>query len=156
MAGRAERAADPFVLERFVRAQASVYAQALAELRAGRKRSHWMWFVLPQLRGLGASGTAHRYGLSGLDEARAYLAHPLLGVRLLECAGALLQVEGASAHDIFGSPDDRKLRSCATLFARACPPGSAFERVLEKYFAGEPDPATLALLARAAEGESGA
>ncbi|HYH64797.1 MAG TPA: DUF1810 domain-containing protein [Urbifossiella sp.] len=137
---------DPFDLDRFVRAQEHDYADALAEVRAGRKESHWMWYVFPQLAGLGVSPTARRYGLTGTAEAAAYLAHPVLGPRLLEIAAAALVVEGGSAHDIFGSPDDLKLRSCATLFARVSPPGSVFEQLLAKYFAGEPDGRTLTLL----------
>lgn len=138
---------DRFDLERFVRAQAPDHERVLAELRSGRKHTHWMWYVFPQLRGLGTSSMAERFGIGGLAEARAYLAHPLLGPRLLECVEALLALQGVSAHDVVGSPDDLKLRSSATLFARASPPGSAFERLLAKYFSGEPDPGTLRLLA---------
>jgi uncharacterized protein (DUF1810 family) len=139
-----------FDLDRFVKAQANDYATALGELRAGRKRSHWMWYVFPQLRGLGASPASHRYGITGLDEARAYLEHPVLGVRLRECAAVLLGLDDASARDIFGSPDDLKLRSSATLFACASPPESLFDEVLAKYFEGQPDSATLRLLNRTA------
>jgi uncharacterized protein (DUF1810 family) len=138
--------ADPFDLGRFVSAQEGVYEQALAELRAGRKRTHWMWFVFPQLAGLGRSPTAQLYAVSGADEARAYLAHPVLGPRLVECAGAALAVEGRSAAEVLGPPDDLKLRSSATLFAHVSPPGSVFHRLLDHYFGGEPDPATLRLL----------
>src|SRR4051794_34023027 len=106
-------------LDRFVAAQAPVYATVLAELRAGRKQSHWMWFVFPQLAGLGRSPTATFYGLPGLDEARAYLAHDVLGPRLVECTGLVNAVTGRSAHEIFGTPDDLKFRSCVTLFQRA-------------------------------------
>lgn len=140
---------DGFDLERFVTAQERDFPGALAELRAGRKRSHWMWFIFPQIRGLGTSAMSQRYGIGDLAEARAYLAHPVLGPRLRECAEALLAARGASAHDIFGSPDDLKLRSSATLFARASAPGSVFERLLEKYFDGAPDDRTLRLLAQA-------
>jgi uncharacterized protein (DUF1810 family) len=134
---------DPFDLERFVTAQSSDFSRALAELRAGRKRTHWMWYIFPQLRGLGTSPMSQLYGISNLDEARAYLSHPLLGPRLREAADALLVTEDLSAHEIFGSPDDLKLRSSATLFARASSPGSPFEQLLIKFFDGEPDPATL-------------
>jgi uncharacterized protein (DUF1810 family) len=123
----------------------------LEELAAGGKTSHWMWFIFPQLRGLGMSATARRFGLSGLEEARAYLAHPLLGARLRECTRLVLAVEGRSAHEIFGSPDDLKLRSCLTLFAQAVAPSPApdtrvFGEALAKYYGGEPDPRTLELL----------
>lgn len=142
-------------LTRFLVAQEPVYAQALAELRAGRKRTHWMWFIFPQLAGLGQSAMSHRYAIRDLDEARAYLEHPLLGPRLLECAEVVLAVEGRSAREIMGEPDDMKLRSCMTLFARAAgdESGRAFRRnaltygsVLEKYFAGEEDRETVRLL----------
>jgi len=133
-------------LQRFVDAQQGVYAQALAELRAGAKTSHWMWFVFPQLRGLGHSATAQHYGLADADEARAYWNHPLLRARLLECSQALLTVTGRSARQILGTPDDLKLRSCMTLFARVAPDEPVFARVLERYFDGEPDARTLALL----------
>ena len=137
---------DPFDLARFVRAQEGEYGRALAELRGGRKRSHWMWYIFPQLAGLGSSETSRRYAIRSIDEARAYLEDPVLGPRLRECGEAVLGVEGRSAREILGSPDDLKLRSCATLFARASPPGSVFERLLARYFGGEPDPATLRLL----------
>jgi uncharacterized protein (DUF1810 family) len=143
---------DPHDLGRFVAAQAGVHATALAELRAGRKRSHWMWFVFPQLAGLGSSAMARRYAIAGAAEARAYLEHPVLGARLVECAEALLAVEGRSAREIMGSPDDLKLRSCATLFARVAPPGSAFERLIDRYYGGEEDAATLRLLAARRDG----
>ena len=130
---------DPLDLERFVRAQQRTYAGALAEIRSGRKRSHWMWYVFPQIAGLGFSETSRRYAIRSTAEARAYLEHPLLGPRLVECFEAASSVEGRAAHEIFGSPDDRKLRSCATLFAQVSPPGSVFERLLEKYFVGKPD-----------------
>jgi uncharacterized protein (DUF1810 family) len=139
---------DPYDLTRFVKAQEQTYDQALAELNAGRKRSHWMWYVFPQLDGLGSSPITKRYSLKSEAEARAYLDHPVLGPRLVECAEAILRVEGKSAREILGSPDDLKLKSCATLFARVSPPGSVFERILEKFYSGEPDAATLRLLAR--------
>jgi uncharacterized protein (DUF1810 family) len=140
---------DPYDLARFVAAQAGNYDQALAEIGRGAKESHWMWYVFPQLAGLGTSPTARHYAIQSLDEAAAYLRHPVLGPRLLECAEALLGLDGSSAHDVFGWPDELKLRSSATLFALASPPGSVFARVLDKYFAGEPDPKTLDLLGRA-------
>jgi uncharacterized protein (DUF1810 family) len=129
-----------------VRAQAEAYARALAEVRAGLKQSHWMWFVFPQIDGLGMSPMSRTYAIKNLDEARAYLDHPVLGPRLLECMGAVLEVSGRSAHDIFGSPDDWKLRSCATLFAQVSPAGSVFEQALAKYFDGQGDPKTLRLI----------
>jgi len=138
---------DPFNLERFLAAQSGVHEHALAELRSGCKQSHWMWFVFPQLAGLGHSARAQRYAISDLDEARAYLAHPVLGARLDECAAVLEGLDPSlSASDIFGYPDDLKLRSCLTLFARAAGPGSIFERLLDRYFAGQPDDRTVALL----------
>lgn len=141
------RGTDPFDLERFVDAQSGVHERAVSELRGGRKTSHWMWFVFPQLAGLGHSGMARRYGITGLDEARVYLEHPVLGARLLECGQALEALDATlSASDIFGSPDDLKLRSSLTLFAQAAGPGSVFERLLAKYFAGRPDDRTLAML----------
>ncbi|QIK38352.1 DUF1810 domain-containing protein [Caldichromatium japonicum] len=133
----------PYDLERFVAAQASIYEQALAELRAGCKRSHWMWFIFPQIAGLGTSPMSRRYTIRNLDEARAYLAHPLLGARLRACAEALLAIEGKGAREILGSPDDLKLRSSATLFACISPKGSVFHRLLERYFVGMLDPLTL-------------
>jgi uncharacterized protein (DUF1810 family) len=137
---------DPYLLDRFVLAQRDDYEQALSEIRSGRKRSHWMWYIFPQLDGLGFSSTAKRYAIKSLDEARAYLEHPVLGPRLLECAEAVVGVEGRTAHEIFGSPDDLKLRSCATLFACASPPGSVFERLLAKFYQGRRDEKTLRLL----------
>ncbi|HET9275062.1 MAG TPA: DUF1810 domain-containing protein [Gemmatimonadales bacterium] len=139
--------ADPFDLTRFVHAQEADYEAALAELRNGRKRSHWMWYVFPQFEGLGASAMSRRYAIRSRDEAEAYLRHPVLGPRLVECAEAVLGLEGRSAHEIFGSPDDLKLRSCATLFAAVLPAGSVFDRVLAAYFGGARDEATLRLLA---------
>jgi uncharacterized protein (DUF1810 family) len=130
-------------LERFVEAQAPVYDQALRELRAGRKQSHWMWFVFPQIAGLGHSVMAQTYAIESLAEAREYLAHPVLGSRLRECCRTVMNVQGKSAHDIFGSPDDLKFRSCLTLFAQAAPDEMLFHDLLEKYFGGEADPLTL-------------
>ncbi|HVK10948.1 MAG TPA: DUF1810 domain-containing protein [Gemmataceae bacterium] len=138
---------DPFDLNRFVTAQADDYDQAIAEIRAGRKRSHWMWYVFPQLDGLGSSPTARFYAIKSRAEARAYLDHPVLGPRLRECAAAAAAVEGRTATEVFGSPDDLKLRSSATLFAAVSPPGSVFERVLARYYDGRPDERTLGLLA---------
>jgi uncharacterized protein (DUF1810 family) len=137
---------DTFDLDRFVSAQEDVYDSAVAEIRAGRKRTHWMWFVFPQLRGLGSSPISRQFAIRSAAEARAYLAHPILGPRLLECCEALLRVNGGSANEIFGSPDDLKLRSCATLFASISEPGSVFERVLGRFFDGAPDGRTEALL----------
>ncbi|MDB5295455.1 MAG: hypothetical protein JWO31_1438 [Phycisphaerales bacterium] len=139
---------DPHDLNRFVEAQAGDYAQALSEVRAGRKRSHWMWYVFPQLDGLGSSAMAKRYAIKSLAEAEAYLSHPVLGPRLVEVAEAAVAVAaGRTALEVFGSPDDLKLRSSATLFARVSPAGSAFHRLLDRYFGGEPDAATVRLLA---------
>ena len=135
-----------FDLERFVTAQEPVYAQALAEIRSGRKRSHWMWFIFPQVQGLGWSSMSQRFAISGLDEARAYLQHPVLGPRLVECMQAVLQITGKSAEDILGSPDDMKLRSCATLYAAVSPPESVFQQVLDRYFDGQRDEQTLSRL----------
>ena len=137
---------DPFDLNRFGEAQADDYARALAEVRAGRKRTHWMWYVFPQLDGLGSSPTARHFAVKGLDEARAYLAHPVLGPRLVECAELAAAVEHGSAAQVFGYPDDLKLRSSMTLFARAAPENPVFAAVLDRYFDGEPDPRTLELL----------
>ena len=137
---------DPFHLDRFVVAQADSYDAALAEIVAGRKRSHWMWFVFPQLLGLGGSPTAIRYGISSLDEARAYLTHELLGPRLHECTRLVNQVQGRSIAEIFGSPDDLKLCSSMTLFARATHDNQDFLAVLTRYFEGQQDPLTVARL----------
>jgi uncharacterized protein (DUF1810 family) len=134
---------DPFDLHRFVEAQAGTYATALAELRAGAKRNHWMWFVFPQVAGLGSSPMAQRYAISGAAEARAYLDHPVLGPRLRACVQAMLEVEGRSAREVLGSPDDLKFRSCLTLFREAAPEEPLFAAGLEKYFGGALDPATL-------------
>ena len=137
---------DPFDLQRFVDAQAPVYDRVLLELREGRKRTHWMWFVFPQVAGLGSSPMAQRYAIASRAEAAAYLAHPLLGSRLRECARLVTATQGRSIHDIFGSPDDMKFHSSMTLFAEASPGDADFGAALEKYFGGAPDPATLALL----------
>jgi uncharacterized protein (DUF1810 family) len=139
---------ESYDLERFVRAQADTYAQALDEVTRGRKQSHWMWFVFPQIAGLGLSEMSRRYAIAGAAEARAYLAHPVLGPRLRACYTAALAVQGRSAHDIFGSPDDLKLRSSATLFAAVSEPGSIFQQVLDKYFDGHADVETQRLLER--------
>jgi uncharacterized protein (DUF1810 family) len=140
------RVDDPYDLDRFVRAQERDYEQALSEIRSGQKRSHWMWYVFPQLHGLGFSSTAQKYAIRSVAEAEAYLRHPILGPRLVEIAEAAAGLERRSAVEVFGSPDDMKLRSCATLFARLSPAGSVFERLLVRYFDGEPDAATLRLL----------
>lgn len=137
---------DPFHLQRFVDAQAGVYRDVLAELGAGAKRTHWMWFIFPQLAGLGRSSMAQHYAIASLAEARAYLAHPLLGARLRECADILLGLQGASAHQVFGSPDDMKLHSSLTLFARAAPQEARFAQCLARYYGGAPDAATVGLL----------
>lgn len=143
---------DPHGLNRFVQAQAPDYARAVAEVRAGRKRSHWMWYVFPQFDGLGFSSTSKHYAIKSAAEAVAYLNHPVLGPRLRECCEAALGVPERSALEIFGSPDDMKLKSCATLFAAVSEKGSVFERLLNKYFGGEHDAKTLQLLAPAAGG----
>jgi uncharacterized protein (DUF1810 family) len=129
----------------FLAAQAPIYATALAELRAGAKRSHWMWFIFPQLRALGRSATAHRYGLEGLAAARAYLADPVLGARLKQCVAAVLAVEGRSAHRIFGTPDDLKFRSSLTLFEAAADDAdkTLFAAALERFYGGVRDPLTV-------------
>lgn len=141
-----ESPSDPFDLNRFVTAQAPVYDTIVAELRAGRKRSHWMWFVFPQLSGLGGSPTAVRYGISSLEEAKAYLSHELLGPRLHECTRLLDQVQGRSVEEIFGSPDDLKLRSSMTLFALAAEDALDFTALLDRYFGGQQDALTLGRL----------
>ena len=144
-------AGDPHNLSRFVQAQEDDYEQALAEIRSGRKRSHWMWYIFPQIDGLGFSSTSRLYSIKSIAEAEAYLSHPVLGPRLVECAEATLRVEGRSAFEIFGSPDEMKLRSCATLFACVAPAGSVFDRLLDKYFQGQRDGKTLRLLGIATE-----
>ena len=133
-----------FNLQRFLDAQAPIYDQVRRELMVGRKQSHWMWFIFPQIAGLGQSPMSIRFAISSLDEAKAYLAHPVLGARLRECARLALSVEGKTAREIFGSIDERKFRSSMTLFARAAPDDEVFQRCIDKYFAGSPDPATIA------------
>lgn len=142
----ARRTDDPYDLRRFVRSQESDYERALSEIRGGKKRTHWMWYIFPQFDGLAFSSTSKFYAIKSLAEAEAYLNHPILGPRLLACAEAAFGVEGRTAAEIFGSPDDLKLRSCATLFACVSPPGSVFERLLAKYYRGERDGRTLKLL----------
>lgn len=137
---------DPHDLGRFVRAQEADYERALSEIRSGRKRTHWMWYIFPQIEGLAFSSTSQYYAIKSMAEAKAYLDHPILGPRLTACAEAVVAVEGRTASEIFGSPDDLKLRSCATLFACVSPPGSVFDRLLAKYYRGERDGKTLELL----------
>ena len=140
---------DPFDLQRFVTAQQPVYPRVVAELTAGRKRSHWMWFVFPQLKGLGASSIARAFGIASLAEARAYLAHPVLGARLRECAQLLARVAENDARAVMGYPDDLKLRSCLTLFAAAATEAAdqrLFQGLVGKFFAGVEDPLTRELL----------
>lgn len=136
-------ASDPFNLARFVSAQEKVYPTVLAELRNGEKRSHWMWYIFPQIAGLGHSPTAQYYAIQSRDEAKHYLKHPILGPRLLECTAAVLSIKGRSAWEIFGSPDDLKLKSCMTLFAAVADPSSVFTQVLNVYFQGQSDQNTL-------------
>lgn len=136
----------PADLDRFVRAQEHVYDGVLAELRSGRKTGHWTWFIFPQIAGLGYSDMSRRYAISSLDEARDYLAHPVLGARLRECAGIVLATEGRTAVDIFGAIDAIKLRSCMTLFHRAAPDEQLFAQVLDRYYGGLADEATDARL----------
>lgn len=142
---------DPHHLQRFVDAQASVYDTVVAELRAGRKRTHWIWFVFPQLSGLGRSVTAQRYGIASLDEARAYLAHDVLGPRLRECTRLVNAISGATVDEIFGAPDNLKVRSSMTLFAAATDDNADFVALLDRFYGGERDEATLARLSGAAE-----
>jgi uncharacterized protein (DUF1810 family) len=137
---------DPHLLGRFLLAQRDDYEQALSEIRSGRKRSHWMWYIFPQIDGLAFSSTSKHYAIKSLDEARGDLGHPVLGPRLLECAEAVVGLEGRTAREIFGSPDDLKLKSCATLFACVSPPGSVFDRLVTKYYQGRRDDRTLQLL----------
>ena len=133
-------------LQIFVQAQEDIYEQALAELKNGSKESHWMWFVFPQIAGLGNSEMARKYAIPNLADAKAYLSHDLLGSRLRECTEAVLAVEGRTAHEILGSPDDVKLKSCMTLFEVADGPGSVFSSILEKYFEGQRDERSLMIL----------
>lgn len=137
---------DPFNLDRFVRAQHNVYARALEEVRQGQKRSHWMWFIFPQFKGLGSSETSIHYAINSLEEARAYLDHPVLGSRLIEISSALMNLKNKSAAEIFGYPDDLKLHSSLSLFAAASEGENIFDKALETFFNGQPDPKTLNLL----------
>ena len=132
-----------FDLERFVDAQDPVYATVLDELRSGRKRTHWMWFIFPQVAGLGTSAMAQKYAISSTDEAAAYLAHPVLGPRLRECAGLVAAVDDKAIEEIFGPPDDLKFHSSMTLFADVAPDEAVFQQCLDKYFDGKPDHATM-------------
>lgn len=134
---------DPYNLQRFVDAQEPVYDTVLAELRAGRKRTHWIWFIFPQIAGLGRSDMAQRFAISSLDEARAYLAHPVLGPRLRDCTRLVADIDGSPIDRIFWYPDDMKFQSSMTLFAQATPDNAVFVECLDKYFDGEPDQATL-------------
>ena len=138
--------ADPFDLDRFIRAQEPVYRDVLAELSAGRKQSHWMWFIFPQVAGLGFSAMSQRYAIASREEAKAYLAHPILGPRLAECTALVLAVEGRTIHAILGAPDDAKFRSSMTLFG-AVSDAPVFDDALAKYFGGARDAATLEILA---------
>ena len=142
---------DPHGLRRFLDAQSGCYDDVLAELREGRKRTHWMWFVFPQVEGLGSSATARHYAIRSLDEARAYLAHPVLGARLRECAARVAGIAGRTAQQIFGSPDDLKLCSSMTLFEHVAGGGTVFSRVIERFYGGERDARTLAILAEMQE-----
>lgn len=137
---------DPFDLQRFVSAQGAVYPQVVAELSAGAKRSHWIWFIFPQMKGLGHSPQSNFYGIGWLEEAQAYLSHPLLGARLEECTRLVVEVKGQTILKIFGSPDNLKFRSSMTLFSRAAPENAVFQDALKKYFAGDADPVTLEML----------
>ena len=142
----ASNRSDPYDLNRFISAQEGVYDRALNELRGGLKRSHWMWYIFPQIEGLGNSPTTRQYSVKSLEEARQYLAHPVLGARLVECAEAVLAVQGQSASDIFGHPDDWKLQSSMTLFKLVSGPRSVFESVLDKYYQGKQDSRTLQIV----------
>lgn len=141
----------PFDLGRFISAQEGIYERVLAELRRGQKRTHWIWFIFPQIDGLAHSATSKHYAIKSIEEARQYLNHPILGARLLECAEAVLAIEGRSVSEIFGYPDDLKLKSSMTLFAYVADPRSVFVRVLDKYFQGEQDVRTLDLLEKLKE-----
>jgi len=145
---------DPFNLNRFVEAQKDDYTTALNEIQAGQKRSHWIWYIFPQFDGLSFSSTSKHYAIKSLAEAQAYLKHPLLGPRLTECAEATLRLEDKSARQIFGSPDDLKLRSCATLFAHVSHAGSVFHQLLDKYFESQPDARTLEIIAHSMLGKN--
>jgi uncharacterized protein (DUF1810 family) len=144
-AGRIDRG-DPFNLNRFTSAQEGTYNRALAELKNGEKRTHWMWFIFPQIDGLGFSSTSKYYAIKSIEEAQHFLSHPVLGKRLLECAETVLAIEGRSVSEIFGYPDDMKLKSCMTLFVSVSDAHPVFVRVLDKYFNGENDARTLQLL----------
>lgn len=133
-------------LDRFLDAQAQAYARALSEIKTGRKTSHWMWFIFPQIKGLGQSDIAKHYSIKNLDEATAYLNHPVLGKRLLEISNVLLEINGKTANQIFGNPDDLKLRSSMTLFANVKNTNPVFDEVLDKYFNAQPDKLTLQIL----------
>ena len=144
---------DPYNLDRFVQAQKDDYDRALSEINSGRKRSHWMWYIFPQFDGLGFSSASKRYSIKSVAEANAYLGHPVLGPRLALCCEVVICVLGRSAHEIFGSPDDMKLQSCATLFASVSSPRSVFHRLLDQYFQGNHDRKTLGLLGMASKGD---
>ena len=150
---QSSNAGDSHNLNRFVEAQEDDYEQALAEVKSGRKHSHWIWYVFPQFDGLGSSPMSQKYSIKSVAEAEAYLSHPTLGPRLIAIATAALGVEGRSAYEIFGSPDDMKLKSCATLFASVSPNGSVFEQILDKFFQGDRDLKTLSLLGVADKGK---
>ena len=137
---------DPFGLKRFISAQEGVYERVLSELKSGRKRTHWMWYIFPQIDGLGSSPTAKRYATKSTEEARAYLGHPVLGARLFECTETVLAIKECSADEIFGYPDNMKLKSCMTLFATVSDPGSVFKHVIDKYFDGQLDDNTIRIL----------
>ena len=143
---KAAERGDPHGLNRFISAQEGIYDRVLAELRGGLKRTHWMWYIFPQIDGLGHSPTTRHYAIKSLEEARLYLGHPVLGARLVESAEAVLTVQGLPASDIFGHPDDGKLQSSMTLFLLVAEPGSVFERVLDKYFQGKRDARTLQIV----------
>jgi uncharacterized protein (DUF1810 family) len=134
---------DPYKLDRFVKAQETIYADVCEELHQGRKRSHWMWFVFPQIKGLGYSSTSKIFAISSLDEAKAYLSHPVLGPRLIECTELVNKTSGRTAHEIFGSPDDMKFHSSMTLFSQAEPENPVFKNALVKFFGGQEDQMTL-------------
>ena len=146
---------DPHNLNRFIQAQEADYLQVLSEIAGGRKRTHWMWYIFPQIDGLAFSSTAKHFSIKNVEEAKAYLEHSVLGPRLLECAEAVVGVEERSATEIFGFPDDLKLRSSATLFASVLPPGSVFDRLIAKYYEGVRDDKTLHLLEGRAAGGAG-
>jgi len=144
---------DPYDLNRFLSAQEGIYAQALAELKAGQKRTHWMWFIFPQIDGLGHSPMARRYAIKNIEEARQYLNHPVLGKRLLQCVEAVIGLKGGLASEIFGYPDDLKFKSSMTLFEKVTGSGSLFSSALDRYCHGERDSATLRLLGKSVSPE---